>query len=708
MVEFGLKLQDNKVADWNDYYIRYEKLKAILTKGALVRKRYDEQFMGRKPEETKKFTADYRQKQKDDQEKLKQQEQALALNVEGADVQAEGVSDANSPTATNQQAAPLLPIEEVSQELETHSPEQSVKKSVSTTVVTTAATPSGGVNGASQLSPEGVASSPSSFSLWSARGKNESGGSLRSVTSPTDAQQQSISRNTSANSLLLAAFEHVSSTVSDLVSSTVTSSSSRSIMIFERQLRDCLQELDKCANEFNDELLSSKDLVNHFYDSQLEELQERLHLLKESVAQSRAASVFPKAEPPPPPPSSLPEGGMENAPLSSIAEESPASYQLSPRRTGSASPQYGSTLLHESSSSSIDAKILVDDNLETPLGRTRKRGVGARVAAISGGISFVRGVAKTAANKTAHTLRYHRRVVGGDGGVTSHDPIPETTNLLMDEMQMARVADPEKQPLTSSPTRIAGKNPMSASWVGDTPMLKDDEIVPYSGDDSVNRENQQVDVAASQQVDDDYDHHLGNDSHHHDPQLEARREREIESIQRALIDQYRTAKLLLNFALMNYTGFVKIVKKHDKTLPDRKGRYKKIITAESICNEGKAVEALGDRMEVLYANWFCDRDISEARAQMLPKRGDGLEMDWSQLRLGYRMGMCSVLALWACWDSVYGLLASGKSTIGGRTAFPVFRCCGGLLLLSWFWGCSTWIWTRYRINCKLPVFALSC
>jgi hypothetical protein len=178
----------------------------------------------------------------------------------------------------------------------------------------------------------------------------------------------------------------------------------------------------------------------------------------------------------------------------------------------------------------------------------------------------------------------------------------------------------------------------------------------------------------------------------------SRKIKEAESIQRALVDQYRTAKLLHNFAIMNYTGFVKIVKKHDKSIPRKKGRYKQAIKPVNICNEGNAVEALAARMEHLYANWFCDRNVSEARAQMFPKKGDGLEMDWSQLRFGYRLGMCSILGLWVCWDCVWGLLSSGKSTIGGRTAFPVFRATGGLLLLQWFWGCSVWVWTRYRIN----------
>ncbi len=68
------------------------------------------------------------------------------------------------------------------------------------------------------------------------------------------------------------------------------------------------------------------------------------------------------------------------------------------------------------------------------------------------------------------------------------------------------------------------------------------------------------------------------------------------------------------------------------------------------------------------------------------------------LSLGYRLGMCSILALWVAWDCVWGLVKHGNSTIGGRTAFPVFRACGGLLLVHWFWGVSVYVWNRFRIN----------
>ena len=174
--------------------------------------------------------------------------------------------------------------------------------------------------------------------------------------------------------------------------------------------------------------------------------------------------------------------------------------------------------------------------------------------------------------------------------------------------------------------------------------------------------------------------------------------RESESVQRALGDQYRSCKLLHNFSIMNYTGFVKIVKKFDKMCPGHKGKYKEATKEAYICNEGKEVEELEERMEFVYASWFCDGNTREARAQLLPKRGDGLQMDWSQLRLGYRLGMCAILTLWVCWDCVWGLVRDGNSTIGSRHAFPVFRACGGLLLLHWFWGMSVYVWTRFRIN----------
>eukprot|EP00546_Thalassionema_frauenfeldii_P015736 CAMPEP_0178913190 /NCGR_PEP_ID=MMETSP0786-20121207/10702_1 /TAXON_ID=186022 /ORGANISM="Thalassionema frauenfeldii, Strain CCMP 1798" /LENGTH=815 /DNA_ID=CAMNT_0020585899 /DNA_START=80 /DNA_END=2527 /DNA_ORIENTATION=+ len=176
------------------------------------------------------------------------------------------------------------------------------------------------------------------------------------------------------------------------------------------------------------------------------------------------------------------------------------------------------------------------------------------------------------------------------------------------------------------------------------------------------------------------------------------REKELNSIHRALLDQYRTIKLLKNFYVLNYTGFVKILKKFNKINPEREDKYEDKLKDENIFDASKACEKLEEKHEKIYANWFCDGNILLARAQLLPKRNDGLQMDWSQLRLGYRLGMCTILTLWVCWDCIWGLVRDHNSTIAGRDAFPVFRACGGLLLLHWFWGISVYVWTRYRIN----------
>jgi len=174
--------------------------------------------------------------------------------------------------------------------------------------------------------------------------------------------------------------------------------------------------------------------------------------------------------------------------------------------------------------------------------------------------------------------------------------------------------------------------------------------------------------------------------------------RAADSIQRALGDLSRSIKLLHNFSIMNYIGFVKICKKYDKACSRFNGKTKDVIKEANICNDSREVEELDTRVERAYASWFCDDDRREARAQLLHKVNDGLSMDWSQLRLGYRLGMCFILLLWVCWDCVWGLVNNGHSTIGGRNAFPVFRACGGLLMLHWFWGLSVFVWTRNRVN----------
>lgn len=59
MVEFGLKLEDNKVAEWSEKYIDYDGLKQILTKASAAAKK-QEDLVKRRPELAEEIIANYR------------------------------------------------------------------------------------------------------------------------------------------------------------------------------------------------------------------------------------------------------------------------------------------------------------------------------------------------------------------------------------------------------------------------------------------------------------------------------------------------------------------------------------------------------------------------------------------------------------------------------------------------------------------------
>ena len=170
---------------------------------------------------------------------------------------------------------------------------------------------------------------------------------------------------------------------------------------------------------------------------------------------------------------------------------------------------------------------------------------------------------------------------------------------------------------------------------------------------------------------------------------------EMASIKRALVDLNRQTQLLYNFFIMNYSALANLVKRFNTAVPRHEIELRDIMPEHY---DGRKTIALTDRIVKVYAKWFCGNDARQANAQMLSKKGDILDMDWSQLRLGYRLGICFTLMIWLCFDCLWNLFSEGQVTLGGRSAFPVFRACGGLLLWHWCWAGATFVWRRYRIN----------
>ena len=81
--------------------------------------------------------------------------------------------------------------------------------------------------------------------------------------------------------------------------------------------------------------------------------------------------------------------------------------------------------------------------------------------------------------------------------------------------------------------------------------------------------------------------------------------RESDSVQRAMTDLHRRSKLLSNFAIMNSTGFIKIVKKFDKSFPLREGMFRDVTKNGYICGDGEKIAALSEKMVSLdWYNWI--------------------------------------------------------------------------------------------------------
>mmetsp|Transcript_15468 Transcript_15468/g.30821 ORF Transcript_15468/g.30821 Transcript_15468/m.30821 type:complete len:917 (+) Transcript_15468:218-2968(+) len=174
--------------------------------------------------------------------------------------------------------------------------------------------------------------------------------------------------------------------------------------------------------------------------------------------------------------------------------------------------------------------------------------------------------------------------------------------------------------------------------------------------------------------------------------------RDVHSIQRAMVDIHREAALLANFAIMNYTAFVHVLRKHDMFLPEETGHIRNVYHGIAFVQHEEATR-LTDSIERLFAEKFCHGNMVEARLRLLPQQSDDFQMSSAQFRFAHRLGMCFVLLLWVVWSCIWGYLNKESSkSLAGEPGFRVFRCAGALLVFHWTWGLSVYLWNMFGIN----------
>lgn len=187
------------------------------------------------------------------------------------------------------------------------------------------------------------------------------------------------------------------------------------------------------------------------------------------------------------------------------------------------------------------------------------------------------------------------------------------------------------------------------------------------------------------------------------------------SMRRALQTLYREMLLINNFAILNFTGVIKITKKAKKQLgsaevvtlgPDGTPQcvqrpplpeLANVWMEQHKFNEGQDVRLLLKRVEQLYAQWFSDGNLHVATGELLSQVTEET-ISYDMLKLGYRLGVACTFGLWMTWDCLILGLKAGGPSLEEMPAFPVLCGLGGLLSVHWSWAIQVMVWTRYKIN----------
>ena len=176
------------------------------------------------------------------------------------------------------------------------------------------------------------------------------------------------------------------------------------------------------------------------------------------------------------------------------------------------------------------------------------------------------------------------------------------------------------------------------------------------------------------------------------------------SLTRASTDVYRTLQHLRNFCILNYTGLLKVAKKHDKAVQsDRRvlAAWKPELDETPFVKSAE-IDVLCAQLEAAYAAAFYDGSIMSARATLLVRKDRASY--WVIADLGIRGGFALTLVAWLIWDLTLDptFLHLPKTLyprdIWIKTQLPVYRASLALVVAHYVWAGVLYMWTKNRIN----------
>jgi len=177
------------------------------------------------------------------------------------------------------------------------------------------------------------------------------------------------------------------------------------------------------------------------------------------------------------------------------------------------------------------------------------------------------------------------------------------------------------------------------------------------------------------------------------------------AIEKAIRETYRGLQLLHNYKILNFTAFVKILKKFDKTANTSVSRVCLGVVESAYFHESRNVEQMMSQVEKVYMRSFATDQSNSGRKHALESLRRRVKpiSNGVIFEVGVFVGLSfSLLVVTALIVNVFGTDPDGPSPSRAveklSSVLPVFRAIGLTTLYIWLWAVSTYLFQRFRIN----------
>jgi xenotropic and polytropic retrovirus receptor 1 len=182
-------------------------------------------------------------------------------------------------------------------------------------------------------------------------------------------------------------------------------------------------------------------------------------------------------------------------------------------------------------------------------------------------------------------------------------------------------------------------------------------------------------------------------------QAKQKQYRKQEDLKLAYSEFYLSLILLQNYQTLNFTGFKKILKKHDKIFKTERGNeWHKAQVETSLFHTTKKVTTLIIEVENLFTQYFEKGDRQRAMKRLRVPPFEEKQNPWTTFRLGLFLGMIFILLPALIVSSFLTYHHDRKLNFDWKTAIKLYRSPMLIIFHLFLIGINSYGWSRAGVN----------